>query len=314
MKSDMTTTLYTHDSGLHHDTGHSHPERIERLKTVMELFETAAFCGLPRGNVRPADEDRLTLAHPFHYVEHIRNSIPDHGHAQIDSDTILSPGSWEAALHAAGAVCSAVDDVASGKTTRAFCAMRPPGHHAEPTTSMGFCLFNNIFIGARHAQDAHKMGKIAIVDFDVHHGNGTDTMTRGHDGSILFISTHQYPLWPMTGLEDDNEASVMNFTLPPESGSERMRSLYEHKAFPALDRFAPDLIMISAGFDAHRLDPLAQLNWENEDYTWVTQKLVEMADKHAKGRIISVLEGGYNLDALRDGVATHVATLAGLKL
>ena len=198
----MKTTIYTHDSGLRHDTGFSHPERIDRLKVVQELLGTAPYAALPRGVVKPAAEDRLTLAHPFQYIEHIRDSIPDHGHNQIDADTIISPGSWDAALHGAGAVCAAVDDIAAGKTTRAFCAMRPPGHHAEPSVSMGFCLFNNIFIGARHAQEKHGIQKIAIVDFDVHHGNGTDTMARRHDGSILFISTHQYPLWPMTGLEE----------------------------------------------------------------------------------------------------------------
>ncbi len=306
----MKTTIYTHDSGLSHDTGFSHPERAERLKVIHELISTSPYAALPRGIVRPADEDNILLAHPFHYVEHIRNSIPDKGHAEIDADTILSPGSWDAALHAAGAVCSAVDDIASGKTTRAFCAIRPPGHHAEPQTSMGFCLFGNIFIGARHAQEIHGFKKIAIVDFDVHHGNGTDTMTRRHDGSILFISTHQYPLWPMTGLEEDNDENVMNFTLAPNSGSENFRSLYEKKVFPALSRFAPDLLMISAGFDAHKDDPLAQINLDAEDFHWVTEKLCAIANVSAQGRVISVLEGGYNLDALRESVAAHLDAMS----
>lgn len=306
----MKTTIYTHDSGLHHDTGFSHPESIERLKTIHALLAEPPYADLARGTVTPAAEDRLTLAHPFHYVEKIRNAVPDTGHVQIDSDTILSPGSWDAALHAAGAVCSAVDDIVSGKTTRAFCAMRPPGHHAELATSMGFCLFNNIFIGARHAQDTHNFKKIAIVDFDVHHGNGTDVMTRNHDGSILFISTHQYPLWPMTGLEEDNDDSVMNFCLPPESGSERFRALYNTKIFPALNRFAPDLLMLSAGFDAHRLDPLAQINLEVEDFAWVTKELGSIADQHTGGRIVSVLEGGYHLKALKQSVAAHLDALA----
>ncbi len=310
----MKTTIYKHDSGLRHDTGAGHPERPDRLRVIYERLEQAPFQDLSYGDIKPAAEDRLTLAHPFHYVESIKASIPEEGLRRIDDDTIVSPDSWEAALTAAGAVCSAVDDVVSGKTIRAFCAMRPPGHHAEPTTSMGFCLFNNIFIGARHAQDKHDFKKVAIIDFDVHHGNGTDTMSRAHDGSILFISTHQYPLWPMTGLEDDNEESVKNFTLPPDSGSEKMKAVYEAKVFPALEKFAPDLLMISAGFDAHKNDPLAQLNWETQDYAWLTEKLCDIANRHAKGRIVSVLEGGYDLDALRDGVATHVATLAGLKL
>ncbi len=303
-------TIYTHSSGLTHDTGFSHPERADRLRVIHELLAEPRYAALPRGTVTPATEDRLLLAHPFNYIEHIENAIPDHGHAEIDADTILSPGSWEAALHAAGAVCAAVDDIAAGKTTRAFCAMRPPGHHAEPNTSMGFCLFNSVFIGARHAQERHGFKKVAIVDFDVHHGNGTDTMARRHDGSILFISTHQYPLWPMTGLEEDNEESVMNFTLPPESGSERFRALYKTKVFPALARFAPDLLLISAGFDAHKNDPLAQINLETEDFKWVTEKLCDIANQSAQGRVISVLEGGYDLDALRASVAAHLDALS----
>jgi acetoin utilization deacetylase AcuC-like enzyme len=308
----MKTTIYTHDSGLRHDTGFSHPECAGRLKIIQDLLLETPYSGLPRGVVKPAAEESLALAHPFQYVERIRAAIPDHGHNQIDSDTIVSAGSWDAALHAAGAVCCAVDDVAAGKTTRAFCAVRPPGHHAEPSISMGFCLFNNIFIGARHAQEAHGIEKIAIVDFDVHHGNGTDAMARRHDGSILFISTHQYPLWPMTGLEEDNDESVLNFTMLPESGSERFRALYETKVIPALTRFAPDLVMISAGFDAHRNDPLAQINLDTEDFRWVTQKLCAVAEASAQSRVISVLEGGYDPDALRAGVAVHLDALAGL--
>ncbi len=309
----MKTTIYIHDSGLRHDTGFSHPEGADRLATILGLLKETPYDTLPQGKVTPAKEEQILLAHPLHYIDHIRDSIPDHGHAQIDADTIMSPGSWNAALHAAGAACSAVDDVASGKTTRAFCAMRPPGHHAESALSMGFCLFNNIFIGARHAQAAHGFKKVAIVDFDVHHGNGTDTMSRMHDGSIFFISTHQYPLWPMTGLEEDNDESVMNFTLPPGSGSEKFRSVYETKVFPALTRFAPDLLMISAGFDAHRLDPLAQINLESEDFGWVTERLCAIADASAQGRVISVLEGGYHLQALKESAAAHLRALANLK-
>lgn len=308
----MKTTIYTHHTGLLHDTGFSHPERADRLAVIHALLDEAPFSSLPRAVVAPADEDKLLLAHPLSYIDHIRDSIPGKGHAEIDADTILSPQSWEAALHAAGAVCGAVDDIASGRTTRAFCAMRPPGHHAEPSTSMGFCLFNNIFVGARHAQVIHGFEKIAIVDFDVHHGNGTDAMTRRHDGSILFISSHQYPLWPMTGLEEDNDDSVMNFTLPPNSGSESFKTLYSKKIFPALHNFSPDLVMISAGFDAHRDDPLAQLNLTEEDFSWVTTGLCQIADTHAKGHIVSVLEGGYNLIALKNSVAAHLTTLAGL--
>ncbi len=307
----MVTTIYTHESGLAHDTGFSHPERADRLRAIYEVLEEKPFSGFPKVKAKPAAEDRLLLAHPFHYISRISDGIPEHGHAAIDSDTILSPGSWDAALHAAGAVCDAVDGVVTGKTKRAFCPIRPPGHHAEPATSMGFCLFNNIFIGARHAQDKHGIEKIAIVDFDVHHGNGTDAMARQHDGSILFISTHQYPLWPMTGLEIDNDETVLNFTLPPFSGPDFFRKVYEDKVFPELEYFKPDLIMISAGFDAHRLDPLAQINLEDEDFGWVTGKLCEIANRHCGGKIVSVLEGGYNLEALKSSVAAHLLALDG---
>lgn len=310
MESHMKTALYTHESSVRHDTGLSHPESMDRIKTLLELFEAEPFSSIEQRPVTGATEEQILLAHPYHYLEHIRASLPDHGHHQIDSDTVISSGSWDAALHAAGAVCSAVDDIAAGQTDRAFCAIRPPGHHAEPAASMGFCLFNNIFIGARHAQVTHGFPKVAIVDFDVHHGNGTDTMTRNHDGSIFFISTHQYPLWPMTGLEEDNDECVMNLTLPPESGSENFRTIYEKKVFPALEKFAPDLLMVSAGFDAHKDDPLAQINLVEEDFEWVTSKLVKIADKFAQGRIVSVLEGGYNLDALKASVAAHLRALS----
>lgn len=308
----METTIYTHPTGLLHDTGFSHPERAERLMVMHDLFKEAPFNTLQCKEAKAACESKLLLAHPFQYVEHIRSAIPDKGHAEIDNDTIVSPKSWDAALHAAGAVCTAVDDIAAGATSRAFCAMRPPGHHAEPTTSMGFCLFNNIFIGARHAQEAHGFKKVAIVDFDVHHGNGTDVMTRRHDGSILFISSHQYPLWPMTGLEEDNDESVLNFTLPPNSGSETFRRLYSKKIFPSLADFSPDLIMLSAGFDAHKDDPLAQINLTEEDFYWVTKELCQIANTCAQGRIVSLLEGGYNLQALKSSVAAHLMALASL--
>jgi acetoin utilization deacetylase AcuC-like enzyme len=306
----MVTTIYTHESGLLHDTGHSHPERADRLRVIYELLDEKPFSDLPRIKAKPAKEDRLTLAHPYTYVLRMEGSIPAQGHKSVDADTILSPGSWDAALHAAGAVCDAVDDVVSGKTTRAFCPMRPPGHHAEPAVSMGFCLFNNVFIGARHAQEKHGIKKIAIVDFDVHHGNGTDSMTRRHDGSILFISTHQYPLWPMTGMEDDNEECVLNYTMPPESGSDLFRKIYSEKVFPALHDFAPDILMISAGFDAHKNDPLAQINLVEEDFRWVTEELCKIADRHCDGRVVSVLEGGYDLVALKFSVAAHLLGLS----
>lgn len=307
----MKTTLYTHEDALLHDTGPGHPERPERLSALLSLFSEIPFADWPQRRAVAAGTDHLLYAHPQYYIDMVENVIPAQDHlASIEGDTILSHDSWEAALRAAGAVCEAVSDIASGKTVRAFCAMRPPGHHAEPARSMGFCLFNNIFIGARHAQVAHGLKKIAIVDFDVHHGNGTDAMTRAHDGSILFISTHQFPLWPMSGLPEDNEACVKNFTLPAGADGAAFQRLYKEKVLPEVDKFAPDLLMISAGFDGHRDDPLAQWNLLEEDYAWVTKELCRLAAKHCGGKVISVLEGGYHLDALKSSVAAHLKALS----
>lgn len=301
--------IYTHPSALEHDTGFSHPENIARITALNETIKSSLLSHIPLVTAPAATEDQILLAHSYGYLSHVRSLIPEKGHSQIDNDTIVSPGSYDAALRAAGAVCQAVDDVMESKVKAGFSLMRPPGHHAEPELSMGFCLFNSIFIGARHAQEKHGAAKVAIVDFDVHHGNGTDSMARRHDGSILFVSTHQYPLWPMSGLEEDNDETVLNFTMPPGSGPDIFRKLYNDKVLPALDAFAPDLLMISAGFDAHRLDPLAQLNLETEDFSWVTSALKYIADRHCEGRIVSVLEGGYNLEALTSSVAAHLAAL-----
>lgn len=310
------TTIYTHDAPLRHDTGPSHPECPARLEALQRLFDTAPFAALPQKRAQAAGIDQISRAHPLHYIEAVEESIPVEGYGAMDGDTILSPGSWEAALRAAGAPCQAVDDIMAGVTRNAFCAMRPPGHHAEPARAMGFCLFNNVFIGARHAQEEHGLSRIAIVDFDVHHGNGTDAMTRAHDagkhGPILYISSHQYPLFPMSGLTEDNEEYVQNWMLGSGSGSLEFRRLYEDKIFPALDDFRPDLLMISAGFDAHRDDPLAGVNLTEDDFGWVTARLKEIAASHAGGKIVSLLEGGYNLEALENSVAAHLSALADL--
>lgn len=300
----VKTTIYTHPAALLHDTGDGHPEgaaRLHALETILKEY--------PQIEAQPATQDQLLRAHPLHHIQMIEEATPPSGLSALDGDTILSPHSFDAALLAAGAACQAVDDVIAGRTQTAFCAMRPPGHHAEPTRAMGFCLFNNVFIAARHAQAAHNIKKIAIVDFDVHHGNGTDTMTRRHDGSILYISTHQYPLWPMSGLEEDNEDSVKNFTLPAGADGGAFRRLYETKVFPVLNKFAPDLLMISAGFDGHRDDPLAGWNLTEQDFGWVTAELKKIAVTHGHGRIISVLEGGYHLPALTASVAAHLRAL-----
>ena len=239
----------------------------------------------------------------------------ERGLAYIDGDTVISAGTWQAALDAAGAVCQAVEDVIDEKTNRAFCAVRPPGHHAEPMRANGFCLFNNVVIGALHAR-ARGVGRIAVVDFDVHHGNGSNAIALLHK-DLLYISTHQWPLFPGTGGPDDQvPGRVLNVPLPAgkdsETDSETFRTAYEQKVFPALEQFRPEFLLISAGFDAHSADPLAQMNLDEDDFRWVTDGLRAFADAHAPrglGRIVSVLEGGYNIPALKRSVEAHILSL-----
>lgn len=309
------TRIFTHPAALMHDTGPGHPERAARMETLYALFAGMDSGRFPRAAAPASTEEQLGRAHPLHYIQSIKSAIPRADDAvRLDADTVASPGTWDACLRAAGAVCGAVDDVIAGETDTAFCAMRPPGHHAEPTRPMGFCFFNNIFIGARHAQATHDVGRVAIIDFDVHHGNGTDAMTRNHHhekhGEILFISTHQSPLWPMTGHPDDNEEFVKNWTLNAGDGGAEFRKLYERNVFPTLDKFKPELIMISAGFDAHRDDPLAGLNLLEDDFAWVTGELKKIAALHSGGKIVSVLEGGYDLEALKNSVSAHLQALS----
>jgi acetoin utilization deacetylase AcuC-like enzyme len=297
--------IYTHPLFLKHDTGPGHPECPDRLRVLMELFEEQGYETTPAPE---AEIEWIARAHDNDYIDHLQDVLPDRGLAYIDGDTVLSAHTWDAALHAAGAVCQAVEDVKSGKTKRAFCAVRPPGHHAEPAQAMGFCLFNNIFVGALHAQSLG-LQKIAIVDFDVHHGNGSDSMVRLHD-DIFYASSHQWPLFPGTGGPDDQiPGRLLNLPFAAGTGSADFRREYDQNIFPALNEFKPDLLMISAGFDAHRDDPLAQMNLLEDDFAWVTGKLCEIADRHCGGRVVSVLEGGYNLAALKSSVAAHLISL-----
>lgn len=296
----MTLKIYTHPAGLRHDTGPGHAERPERLQVLLDLW---AEMGITPITAPEADIEWIARAHPMAYIDALMDAVPDDGLAWLDNDTVLSPHSAQAALYGAGAACQAAQDIADGKITRAFCATRPPGHHAEPSKAMGFCLFNNIIVGALHAQ---KLGlkRIAIVDFDVHHGNGTDAMARIHD-DIFFVSSHQWPLYPGTGGPDDQvPGRVMNIPLPAETGSDIFRAVYSERVFPALRNYAPDLLMISAGFDAHRDDPLAQMNLVEDDYRWVTAELCKI-----QPRVISVLEGGYNLNALKESARAHIEGL-----
>ncbi|MFZ3234051.1 MAG: histone deacetylase family protein, partial [Stellaceae bacterium] len=243
------------------------------------------------------------------HVERILNAVPKAGHVAIDADTVLSPASGRAALRAAGAVTAAVDAVVAGQADNAFCAVRPPGHHAEPDRAMGFCLFNNAAIGAFRARDVHGLERVAVVDFDVHHGNGTQAAFEA-DETLFYASTHQYPLYPGTGAASETGVgNIVNVPLRPMSGSGPFRRAFNERVLPALDDFGPLLVIVSAGFDAHRDDPLAQLMLEESDYVWVTEKLVEIARRHARGRLVSTLEGGYDLAALGASAAAHLQVL-----
>lgn len=303
----MMINIYTHPIGLNHYTGPDHPECPDRLRVLHELFAEKNWPTIP---AREAELEWIMRCHPAAYLDRLQDAVPDRGLAYLDNDTVLSPRSFDAALYAAGAVCQAVEDVVAGTARRGFCAMRPPGHHAEPARAMGFCLFNSIFVGALHAQSLG-LEKIAIVDFDVHHGNGSDVMARLHPG-VFYASTHQWPLFPNTGgPEDQLPGRVLNIPLDAGTGSTTFRQAYVEQVFPALNDFQPDLLMISAGFDAHQDDPLANFNLNEDDFAWVTQELCKIAEKHSKGRVISVLEGGYNLPALKNCVAAHILSLSG---
>jgi acetoin utilization deacetylase AcuC-like enzyme len=307
----MTTLLLTHPACLAHEPGPHHPERPERLRAVLAALEGDAFSGLQRAEAPLATTEQLTRVHPANYVQAMLGARPQPGElAMIDGDTILSHGSIDAALRAAGAVVAGVDAVMSGKAGTAFAAVRPPGHHATPDIPGGFCLFNSVAIGARHAQARHGLGKVAILDFDVHHGQGTQAVVEV-DPSLFYGSTHQYPLYPGTGhaRERGIDGNVANVPLRPNSGSAPFRQAWADTILPQLDRFAPELVIVSAGFDAHKDDPLAQLSLETEDFAWISRELLAIADRHAGGRLVSALEGGYDLDALADAAAAHVRVL-----
>jgi acetoin utilization deacetylase AcuC-like enzyme len=253
--------------------------------------------------------EQIARVHPGNFAERLLAVVPRQGYAAIDGDTILSPGSGEAALRAAGAAVAAVDAVIGDETRRAFCAVRPPGHHAEPAHAMGFCLFNNVAIAAQHARQAHGVARVAVIDFDVHHGNGTQAAFEA-DASLLYASTHQMPLYPGTGAPSERGVgNIVNAPLRPGAGSQPFRQAFTDIILPALDHFRPELVIVSAGFDAHRADPLAQLMLVEADYAWCTERVGDIANRHAHGRIVSSLEGGYDLDALAASAAAHVAAL-----
>jgi acetoin utilization deacetylase AcuC-like enzyme len=308
----MTTLLLTHPACLDHVTPPGHPERPDRLRAVNEVLSEARFDGLTRGEAPEGNLDLVTLCHNEHYVTELRHIAPKSGIVYIDGDTSMSPGTWEAVMRGVGGAVTATDAVMSGKHPNAFVAVRPPGHHAEISKPMGFCFFDNVAIAARHAQRKYGIGRAAIVDFDVHHGNGTQDIFWA-DKSVMYCSTHQMPLFPGTGApgERGEHDNIVNAPLAPEDGSKQFRAAFENVILPQLTKFAPELIMISAGFDAHYRDPLASLKLRAEDFGWVTRKLMDLADASAGGRIVSVLEGGYDLQGLKQSVAAHVVALSG---
>ncbi|MCA1866859.1 histone deacetylase family protein [Agrobacterium genomosp. 3] len=305
----MATRLYEHPIFLEHITPPGHPERPDRLRSLNIALEHPNFERLERKEAPQANEDAVLLAHPEEHLLAVMRQIPqeDGEINRIEADTYASPKSLQAALTGIGAAMAAVDDVFTGAADNVFVAARPPGHHAETAKAMGFCLFNNVAIAARHAQKKHGAERIAIIDWDVHHGNGTQDIF-WNDTSVLFCSTHQMPLYPWSG--DKNETGVknniVNAPLSPNTGSEYFREAFKSRVLPAIADFSPDLILISAGFDAHHRDPLAQINLVGEDFDWATGRLLEMADKYASNRVVSLLEGGYDLEGLAESAAMHI--------
>ncbi|MFZ5789240.1 MAG: histone deacetylase family protein [Pseudomonadota bacterium] len=305
----MATLLFTHPACLDHDTGPGHPECADRLRAIIGALETEAFALLERRLAPLATREQIARVHDEDYIDSVFASIPDQDYALLDGDTVVSPGSGEAALRAAGALVAAVDAVIAGEADNAFCAVRPPGHHAEVDQAMGFCVFNNVAIGALQAREEHGLERIAVVDFDVHHGNGTQHMFEDDPG-LFYASTHQWPLYPGTGAREERGCgNIVNAPLPPMAGSADFRLAMAEEVLPALDRFRPELVIISAGFDAHAADPLAMLELVEADYAWVTNALVDLARTHCDGRLVSALEGGYNLAALAASAAAHVRAL-----
>ena len=306
----MTTLLLTHPASYGHDMGPAHPERPDRIRVVERTLERETFQMLARETAPRAARAALLRVHPEAYVAAIEQASPVEGLVRIDADTVMSPGTLEAAMHAAGAATYAVDEVMAGRVANAFVAARPPGHHAERATPMGFCFFNNAAIAARHAQAAHGAGRVVIVDFDVHHGNGTQDIV-WDDASILYASTHEMPLYPGTGAIGERGAhdQIVNAPLRAGDGGDAFREALETAILPRLHDFGADLVIISAGFDAHRLDPLANLNLVEADFAWATRRLMEVARQRCNGRVVSLLEGGYDLDGLSRSVAAHVGAL-----
>lgn len=306
----MTTLFLSHPDCLKHVTPSGHPEQVARLEHVLKALDAPNFNGLRREEAPMGEAAHVLLAHPLAHLEHLQDVAPTKGEISLDADTHMSTGSLTAALRAVGANVRAVDQVMGGKVQNAFCGLRPPGHHAEREKPMGFCLFGNVSIAAKHALENHGAERVAIVDFDVHHGNGTQDLL-WNEPRTLFCSSHQMPLYPGSGAATETGAyhNVLNYPLNEGCSTNTMRAAYDGEILPAVEAFNPDLILISAGFDAHRADPLASLMWEVDDFRWLTMRICDVADKVCDGRIVSTLEGGYDLDALAASVAAHVEVL-----
>ena len=304
----MKTALITHEECLNHMTPPGHPEQVARLEYILEALKPL---DLNRVTAPLAADDDLLRIHPKSHIDALHDAAPEAGSVAIDGDTHMSPGSLQAAYRAAGGVLRAVDMVLQGDAPNAFAAVRPPGHHAETQTAMGFCLFGNVALAAKHALDFHGLKRVAVVDFDVHHGNGTQDLL-WDEPRALTITSQQMPLWPGTGAETDTGAyeNVINIPLPPESDGKIMRAAYEARVFPKIKAFKPELILVSAGFDAHRDDPLAQLNWSTDDFAWLSRQICALAGDLCQGRLVSALEGGYDLEALAASVKAHVEILS----
>ncbi|MCY3879741.1 MAG: histone deacetylase family protein [Rhodobacteraceae bacterium] len=308
----MTTALISHADCLNHQTPAGHPERSGRMATLMRIFEGLTMDGLVRLEAPLCDDEAILRAHPRAYIDRLEKCRPDSGYVSLDPDTHMSPGSMAAARRAAGANVLAVDLVLSREVDNAFCAVRPPGHHAEAERAMGFCLLSNVFIGAMHALERHGLDRVGILDFDVHHGNGTSALAWA-DERVFFASSHEMPLFPGTGhaTETGAHGQIVNVPLASRSGSAEFRSAWHDHILPALDQHKPQCVFISAGFDAHSRDPLATLNLSESDFAWATDAICDIADTHCSGRVVSTLEGGYDLQALAACVEAHLNSLCG---
>ncbi|WP_193143104.1 histone deacetylase family protein [Meridianimarinicoccus sp. MJW13] len=306
----MTTALFTHPASLEHVTPEGHPERVDRILAIERALSAPEFDALDRRSAPPAARAALLRCHPPEYVDRVASAAPEEGWVALDGDTHVMSGSYDAGLRAAGGAIAAVDAVLDKDATNAFCALRPPGHHAERATAMGFCLFGAVAIAAKHALEARGLSRVAVVDFDVHHGNGTQDLL-WEEARATFISTHQSPLYPGTGMRKERGAhgQILNLPLPPGTDGTAYRPVFETRVLPALRQARPELILVSAGFDAHAADPLAQMALGTEDFAWIAERLCDVAGDICAGRLVSVLEGGYDLTALAESVAAYVAVM-----